>query len=204
MLDIMSSNELDTRVKILEATWRLLERNRGQGVRMVDIAKAAGISRQAVYLHFSSRTKLMIATSRYVDEVKGLNERLKQLQRATTGIELLEACVEVWGNYLPEISGLAKALQNTRETDEATAEAWNVNMSCLRDVCREIIEALHRDRSLSSEWTCDEAVEMFWTLISFNNWEHLTAECGWSTPRYIDRMKILLKRTFVEQYGIKQ
>ena len=97
----MSSKKIDTRTRILMATWQLMEQRRGQGVQMGDIAKAAGISRQALYLHFGSRTELMIATSNYVDEVKGLNERLKQLKAATTGIELLEACIEVWGNYIP-------------------------------------------------------------------------------------------------------
>ena len=88
--------------------------------RMSDIAEAAAISRQALYLHFSSRREVMIATIHYVDEVKGLNERLESFQAATTGIELLETCVEVWGNYIPEIYGLVKALLQTRETDEAS------------------------------------------------------------------------------------
>jgi AcrR family transcriptional regulator len=195
----MSSNEIDTRTKILDATWRLMEQHRGQGVRMIDIAKATGISRQAVYLHFGSRTELMIATTQYVDEVKGLNERLNHLRAAKTGIELLEACVEVWGNHIPEIYGLAKAMLRTRETDEATAAAWDNNMSCLRDVCREIIEALDHEGILAPEWSRSEAIEMLWTMLSFHNWEQLTIECGWSTAQYINWMKTLLKRTFVYQ-----
>ncbi|MBA2782057.1 MAG: helix-turn-helix transcriptional regulator, partial [Rubrobacteraceae bacterium] len=38
-----------TRTRILEATWRLMEERSGQGVRMRDVAEAAGVSRQAVY-----------------------------------------------------------------------------------------------------------------------------------------------------------
>jgi AcrR family transcriptional regulator len=166
---------------------------------MTDIAKAAGISRQAVYLHFGSRTELMIATTNYVDEVKGLNERLKHFQTATTGVELLEACVDVWGNYIPEIYGLAKALIGPRETDEATAAAWNGCMSGLREVCQEIIEALARDGILAPDWSRREAIEMFWTIISVHNWEQLTIECGWTNDQYIDWMKTLLKRTFVDE-----
>jgi AcrR family transcriptional regulator len=195
----MSSNEIDTRTKILDATWRLMEQHRGQGVRMIDIAKATGISRQAVYLHFGSRTELMIATTQYVDEVKGLNERLNHLRAAKTGVELLEACVEVWGNHIPEIYGLAKAMLRTRETDEATAAAWDNNMSCLRDVCREIIEAIDHEGILAPEWSRSEAIEMLWTMLSFHNWEQLAIECGWSTAQYINWMKTLLKRTFVYQ-----
>ena len=109
---------------------------------MSDIAKEAGILRQAVYLHYSSRTDLMIATTQYVDEVKWLNERLKRFNAATSGIRLLEECVDVWGNYSPEIYGIARALMNTRETDEATAAAWNGCMGGLRGACREIIDGL--------------------------------------------------------------
>jgi len=193
----MSSEDLDTKTRILEATWRLLEERHGQGVSMSDVARAAGISRQAVYLHFNSRTELMVATTQYVDEIKGLNERLSQLDAATSGIELLDACVEVWGNYIPEIYGIAKALLNIRESDEAAAAAWDGSMGCLRDVCREIIEALDREGVLAPAWSRDEATEMLYTLLSIYNWEQLTIESSWSTAQYVDWMKTLLKRSFV-------
>jgi AcrR family transcriptional regulator len=195
----MTKKKTETRTRILEATWRLLEQHRGQGVQMRDIAEAVGISRQALYLHFPSRAELMIATIHYVDEVKGLHERLNQLKVATTGIALLEASVDVWGNYIPEIYGLAKALLSTRDTDEATAAAWNDSMGCLRDVCREIVEAFEREGGLASGWSRDDAIDMIWTMLSIHNWEQLTIDCGWSTLKYIARMKTLLTRSLVEK-----
>ena len=194
----MSSKEIDTKTRILEATWQLLEEHRGQGVNMSDIAKAAGISRQAVYLHFASRTELMIATMNYVDEVKGLDERLNLFNSAKTGIELLDTCVDVWGNYIPEIYGLAKAMLMTRDTDEAMAAAWNNSMNCLREVCRSIIDILEREGKLAPGWSPNEATDMFMTMISINNWEQLTIEYGWPTEQYIGWMKTLLKRTLVD------
>jgi AcrR family transcriptional regulator len=193
----MSSEEIDTRTRILEATWQLLEQHHGQGVKMSDIARAARISRQAVYLHFASRTELMIATMNYVDEVKGLNDRLNRLETVTSGIELLDACVEIWCRYIPEIYGLAKAMLLTRDTDEAMAAAWNNSMGCLRDVCQQTIETLSQEGNLAAGWSTKEATDMFWTLISIQNWEQLTVECGWSTEEYITAMKTLLKRTFL-------
>lgn len=195
----MAKRKTDTRTRILKATWRLLEQHRGRGVQMRDIAEAAGISRQALYLHFPSRAELMIATIHYVDEVKGLDERLKQLNVAKTGIALLEASVDVWGNYIPEIYGLAKVFLSTRDTDEATAAAWNDSMSCLRDVCREIVEALEREGNLAPGWSRDDAIDMLWTMLSIHNWEQLTIDCGWSTPQYIAWMKTLLTRSFVDK-----
>jgi AcrR family transcriptional regulator len=195
----MSSNKTETRKRILKATWQLMEQRRGQDVHMGEIAKAAGISRQAVYLHFASRTELMVATMDYVDEVKGLQERLNRLETAASAIELLDACVEVWGNYIPEIYGLAKAMLRTRETDAATATAWDNSMACLLNACQETIAALDREGYLASEWTRQEAIEMFYTLLSIHNWELLTMERGWSPQEYIDWMTTVSKRTFVDK-----
>jgi AcrR family transcriptional regulator len=155
----VSSGGLQTRSKILEATRRLLEERRGRDVRMRDIADAAGISRQAVYDHFGSRAKLLVETTHYVDEVRGLEERRRRFREATGGVERLEAYVEFWGNYIPEVYG-TKALLAVRETDEAAAAAWDDRMGAVRESCRTTIEALHRDGLLAPEWSRDVAVDL--------------------------------------------
>ena len=166
---------------------------------MRDIAEAAGVSRQAVYLHFGSRAELMVDTVRYGDRVLGRDERLGRYWAATTGVELLDAYVEFWGNYIPDVYGIAKALLEARETDEAAAAAWGDRMSSVRERCRNIIETLHRDGMLAREWSREEAVDLMWTMLSILNWEQLTIECGWSTGQYVGRMQKLLKRTFVRE-----
>ena len=193
----MSSCKTDTRSRILEATCQLLEKSSGKGVRMSDIAKEAGVSRQAVYLHFESRDDLMIATRAYVDEIKGLEERLKILHSATQGTALLEAIVDVWGNYIADIYVIDKAMMNTLDTDEAKAAVWNDCISGLKDMCRDAINMLEHEKRLTSGWSKKEAAEMFMMTLSIQNWEHLTLEYGWSTAQYVARMKTLLKRTFV-------
>ena len=92
----------------------------GRNVRMGDVARGAGVSRQAVYDHFGSRAELMVATVRYGDEVLGLDERLRRYRAAGSGVERLETYVEFWGNYIPEIYGIARALLAERETDGTT------------------------------------------------------------------------------------
>ncbi len=197
MLYIMSSNSPDTRTKILNATWKLMEERRGVGVRMSDIAKAAGISRQAVYLHFTTRVELLSETTKYVDEINGLDERLKAVTSAQSGLDMMMAYVDVWGNYLPEIQGLAGALLAVSETDEAAKAAWEDCMSCHQSGCSEIIAALKSEGKLAPNWTDSTATEMMWVLLSFQTWEQLTVECGWPNPQYIKWMKSILVQTFV-------
>ena len=193
----MSSEEIDTRSRILSATWQLLELNEGKGVSMGAVAKAAGISRQAVYLHFASRTELMIATMHYVDEVKGLQDRFAEFESARTGTELVEACVEVWGNYIPEIYSMARAMMLNRDADEAMATAWNEGMQCLREVCQQAVEMLAAEGKLAQQWQTATATDVFWSLISIDQWERMTIDCGWSQDEYIAHMKALLKRVLI-------
>lgn len=193
----MSSQESKTRSNILEAAWKLMEQSQGYGVRMGDIAKAAGISRQAVYLHFENRTDLLIATLKYVDEIKGLDERLSVLGKAKDSVDLLEKLIEVWGNYIPEIYGIAKPVMATRDTDEAHAAAWAGCIDCLRGACRDVIKALKADKKLASGWSVDSATEVLLVQLSIQTWEQFTQEESWPQSQYIKRTKLLLQRTLV-------
>ena len=194
----MSSANTPTRTRILRETVRVLEESGGRGVRMGDIAKAAGISRQAVYLHFPSRTELLVASTRYLDEILDVDDRLAPSRAATTGVERLVLYIECWGNYIPDMYGVAKALLLAKETDEAAAVAWNDRMLAMRDGCRAAIESLARDQTLAPEWKPRDATDALWTMLSVQNWENLTQECGWSTRQYVKRMRTLAKRAFVD------
>ena len=193
----MSSGDPETRRRILEKTWRLLEKRKGQEVLISDVAHAASVSRQAVYLHFGSRAGLLIATVRYVDEVKHVDERIQGINAAANGVEALDALVDFWGNYIPEIYGLARALLAVREVDKDAASAWDDRMNVFYQGCRCAIDCLARDQRLGSQWNADRATDMLWSMLSLSVWENLTLECGWTSEEYISYMKTTLKRLFV-------
>ena len=195
----MSSGNSKTRDRILKAALKLLEASQGKGVRMTDIAKRAGISRQALYLHFSTRAELLIATTYYLDEVKGVEERLVPSRTAQSGIERLDAFIEAWGTYIPEIYGIAKALLAMRDTDDAAAEAWDERMQDMREGCEAAINALNRDKMLSPDHSPNQATDILWTMLSVRNWEQLTIECGWPQEKYIETLKSLARRIFVAE-----
>ncbi len=193
----MSSYNPDTRSRILKAALKLLEASQGKGVRMTDIAKRAGITRQALYLHFGTRAELLIATTHYLDDLKGADERLVASRMAQTGIERLDAFIEAWGGYIPEIHGIAKALLAMMDTDEAAAQAWGERMQDMREGCEAAIVALNRDDMLSPDYSPEQATDILWTMLSVRNWEQLTIECGWPQARYIETLKSLARRVLV-------
>ena len=193
----MSSSIPETRNRILNAARKLLEANKGEGVRMTDIAKQAGISRQALYLHFKTRAELLIATTRYMDEVNDVDARLVPSRTAETGTERLDEFIDAWGNYIPEIYGVAKALLAMQHTDEAAASAWKERMQAVRHGCEAAISALDRDGTLSPDHTPDQAIDILWMMLSVRNWEQLTIECGWPQQTYIEKTKSLARQIFV-------
>ncbi len=193
----MSSDSSQTRTRILDAAWTLLEASQGNGVRMTDIARQAGISRQALYLHFGTRSELLIATTRYIDTVKDVDTRLLQSRSAKTGTARLDAFIDAWGNYIPEIYGVAKALLAMKDTDEAAALAWDDRMQAVRHGCESAINALHDDGTLAAEYRPALAIDILWTMLSVRNWEQLTTECGWAQNKYIKTTKSLARRILV-------
>ena len=195
----MSRKNLETRNRILLATWRMMESGDANAVRMGDIAKEAGISRQALYLHFPARADLLVATARYLDEFYEIDKRLAASRAAETGIERLDAFIEAWGNYIPKIYGMAKAFFAMKDTDEAALIAWTGRMEAVRHGCRAAIRALNRDGTLSPDHSPSQAADILWTMLSVRNWEQLRHDCRWSQKRYLGVTKSSARRLLVNE-----
>jgi AcrR family transcriptional regulator len=181
----MSSEQ--TKMRILETTWKVLE-TRIDKNRMSDIAKAVGISRQALYLHYPTRAELLIATTKHIDTVKKVNQRLELSRAAGSGLERLHFFIKAWGGYIPEIHGISVALRNMRKNDKAAAKAWDDRMQAVRHGCEAAVRAIAKDGKLKSDLTEQVATDILWTLLTVENWEKLVLDCAWSQSAYEDKM----------------
>ena len=186
-----------TKIRILETTWKVLE-TRIDKNRMSDIAKAVGISRQALYLHYPTRAELLIATTKHIDTVKKVDQRLELSRAAGSGLERLHFFVKAWGGYIPEIHGMSVALRNMRKNDKAAAEAWDDRMQAVRHGCQAAVRALAKDGKLRSDLTEQVATDILWTLLTVENWEKLVLDCAWSQSTYEDKMIELAETALLE------
>ncbi len=168
---------------------------------MSDIARRADVSRQALYLHFATRAELLIATTFYVDEINRSDERLEASRAARSGVERLDAFIDAWGGYIPEIYSLARAMLAMSDTDEAAREAWAKRMRDMREGCEAAIVALEHDGKLNPEHSRDQATDLLWTFLSVRTWEHLTIDCGWSQERYTETTKKIARQMFLVENG---
>lgn len=195
----MSRKNEHTRTRILKAALALLES--GTAVRMSDIARAAGISRQALYLHFPNRADLLIAATRYLDEISDTDAKLAASRSARRGTERLDAYIEAWGNHIPEVYGVARALLAMRDSDAEAATAWTNRMAAMREGCEAAVRMLARDRDLNPRYGEDQATDLLWTLLSVRGWELLRLECGWSQEAYVAEMKVVARAVLLPAPG---
>jgi len=193
----MSSETSSTRSRIIDAARTLLEAPAGTGLRMSDIATAAGLSRQAVYLHFTSRADVLIAVTHAIDLDLGLEARLSESRAAATGAERLDAWIRFWGGYLPGVRAAAEALLHMKNDDPDAAAAWDDRMASMRSGCAAAIGLLARDGRLVPPWSPDAATDLLWTMLSFQTWDTLTRTRGWTPEDYVRHMTIAARAIFV-------
>lgn len=197
LLYIMSSKNLPTRNRILKSCQKLLESERSPEVRMADIAKRAGVSRQALYLHFPNRAELLVATARYLDEVHAIGSVFEADIMNKYGTERLKGFVNTWGNYIPKVYGVGKALMAMKDIDEEARAAWDDRMNAVRGLCESTVQSLGESGVLSKDLDEKTAVDLLWTMTSVRNWEQWTQECGWTQTQYLDHLNRAAKRLIV-------
>jgi AcrR family transcriptional regulator len=197
----MSSENIDTPTRILKSTLTLLEAPGAKLPTMSDIAKAAGVSRQAVYLHYPSRTDVLIAATRHQDQMLNIDAALAPSRNATSGRDRLDAYVTAWCNYVPKIHGVARAVMAVVGTDAEAKAAWDVRMADMREGCAAAVAALARDGVLPKTMDEDKATDLLWALLSIQNWENLTQSCGWDQACYVATMRALALATLAQDTG---
>jgi len=160
------------------------------------VAKEASVSRQAVYLHFSSRAELLIATTRHIDEVQDVAGQFRVINQQH-GVDRLDAFINAWGNYIPVVYGGARTMIAAKDSDPDVAEAWKDRMDALLSACTSVIDELSKSKNLRKELSKKMAADLLWANLSVQQWEILTKDRGWSQTRYIKTMKTQLKRLLV-------
>jgi len=173
-----------TKERILNAAWKRLLH--GDRARLEDVAADAGVSRQAVYLHFGSRGGLLLALVDHIDATFGLQERLAEVASEAVPTDRLDAMLRLMADYNGEIHGIAMAFARQAQDDPEVRAAFEDRMERRRAGLLRIVKALEQDGRLRTDWTCEEVADILWELGSPSSFEHLVTERGWTTERFGD------------------
>lgn len=178
----MSSRKEQTRRTILDAAWTLLSERPPDSVRLQDVAEAADVSRQTVYLHFRSRGGLLVELIEYTDQVLGLYALLEDIAAQPTAEARLERTLQVTARYASRIHKLAIAF--ARAQDDDVRQALESRMEQRRGELRAVLTELADEGRLTETWTVEQAVDLLWSVGAPETYELLVVQRGWTVDVY--------------------
>jgi AcrR family transcriptional regulator len=186
-----------TSAALLAATRELLEEQGFEALTMAAVAARAGVSRRAVYLHFSSRAELVTALFGYLGQTEDIAGSLRRVWQAPDAT----AALEEWARHLarihPRLLPVARAADRVRRSDPDAAAFWNHSMGNWQAGCRRLVAWLDQEGRLVAPWTVDTAADMLWALMSFDLLEGLLVDRHWSPERYAEHLAVVFRNTFV-------
>jgi AcrR family transcriptional regulator len=182
----------ETRRRILQAAWELLEQQ-DSGVRLVDVADRAGVSRQAVYLHFGDRSGLLVALVDFIDVSLGAVQIRAHVHGGATGVESLQRWIETMSWYSAKIDRVTQVLETSQYQDEALAAAWRDRMGRRQMHLRSIVERIAAEGQLAEGWSVDTVVDLIYVVTMPGPWRELTRELGWTAEQYTQNLTRLAR-----------
>ncbi len=184
-----------TRAAILDAAWKLIEEEGAEELSMAEVARRAGVTRRAIYLHFASRGELLLALFDHINETLDLAASNRPIFEAPDALAALDAAAAHVARFHARILPLARAIDQARRSDPDAEAFWQRAMQDWYAGCRMLASGLAAEGRLAEPWTVGTAADLLWALMSVELLEDLTVDRGWSQELYAERLALLARRT---------
>jgi AcrR family transcriptional regulator len=186
-----------TRAALLAAGHAILQERGFEALTMTAVADRAGVTRRAVYLHFSTRAELVGALFDYIAGVEGLEESLRRVWEAPDAVSALDEWAAHLARYQPRLLAVDRAAQRVwRQDPDAAIHRQRVVSEKLGNA-RRLARWLEDEGRLADGWTVEAAGDMLFALISSDVVEALMDDRGWSQRRLARQLGLLFRSTFV-------
>jgi AcrR family transcriptional regulator len=138
---------------------------------MAGVAARAGLSRQAVYLHFPGRSQLLAALAAHA--VRPAEQRLASIAVAPSARVALASMIAELAAEHALLAGLPD-----REDPRLA-------------LCAAVVDRFRAEGSLASHLSPDTARDLLWSLTSPAMWQDLVMGRGWPAERYRNHIGFL-------------
>lgn len=190
----------ETRQRIVEAAQELLSTTGYPHVTLDDIAAAAGVSRQTVYVQLGSKSGVLQAVAEHIEQAS-LDGLLAVLFQAATPLEGLRYALQRVAHFYDHYGDVLRTLHAQTVYDAVFAAMWQAKQHEIWGNTRRLVQWLEGERLLTREWSVDEATDLVWALSSFDSYVHLVGERGWSQEQFVVRTLQTIERTLVADEG---
>ncbi len=152
---------------------------------MADVAGRCGLTRQALYLHFRTRTQLMLALIDHMGQQAGKLELFGALEpQQQQPLAALDDALRTLARYAARIHPVASALDLARHTDPDAEAAWESRMKLRRRRLKQLVERIAAQGALRPGWSVRRVTDALWTLSSPRGYADYVVERGASLADY--------------------
>lgn len=149
------------------------------------VAKKAGVSRQAIYLHFPSKVELLTALHRHIfaTDVAPAVER-HPITDAMSALDALDAMIAVDVEVVSKVWRVHEALQMARRQHPEVEETLRPREADRYGELLELGRRLEREGALPAKVCVATFADMLWGLMNVGTYRNLVIERAWSLDQY--------------------
>jgi AcrR family transcriptional regulator len=163
----------------------LFEEHGYNGAGLEAVGKKAGVSRQAIYLHFPSKSELLTALHLHIfdtDVVPAIGRH--PVTDAMTALEALEATIAVDVEVVSTVWRIHEALTTARRQHPEVDETLRPRDEHRYRELLAIGGRLEREGELPPEMSVGTFGDIYWGLMNVGTYRSLVVERGWSLDEY--------------------
>ncbi len=186
MLYSMSSGRPDTRAAILTAARVQFEEQGYHGAALEAVAKRAGVSRQAIYLHFASKADLLTALHAHIfetDVAPALDRH--PIWTAATALDALDALIAVDAEVASKVWRIHEALVVARRLHPEVDETLRPREAERYEETVRLGRWLKKEGALPPKMRIGTFADILGGLTSLGAFVNLVIERGWSIDRFV-------------------
>lgn len=184
----------ETRATILEAAWNLMAEQRRLDAGMAEIAAAAGVTRQTLFLAFGNRAGVLVAMARHQDTRGDHVQRMRQISATGADAAALHAFVDAWLDYLPIVYPVAIQLETSSLSDADVNAAWQdrIFSQGVRMGLDRILGQMAAGAGMGTDRDPSRLADLCLTLLVPSAWRYLVVERGWTAEAFADSRHVLI------------
>jgi AcrR family transcriptional regulator len=175
-----------TRERILSVAWKVARERGSVQFTLAEVATLAGVSRQALYLHFDNRAGLLVEMARRIDHSSGFVSRLAAA-RKRPALQGFRQVLRLWFEHLGEILPVARALEAAAITAGEGATAYHDRMGAWHETLQISVTALADAGLLRRGWTVERATDWAFARTQPGHYEYLVQQRHWPVRTMTER-----------------
>jgi AcrR family transcriptional regulator len=193
-----AKGESAVRARILSEAWAMIEAGRLGDLTMAAVGRAAGVSRQTVYVQFGSRAGLLVQMVRERDAANPRGNRVAEAIASPDPVEALDALTRELSGWWQDLHPVAQALHAAALTDEAARAAWEDRTGHLHEFTRQVVGRLAEAGVLAPGWDAELASDWLAAQLNPLGWLLLVEDSGWPQDLYEERMARIVRKVLVD------